>query len=75
MGEEYFQEHIFDYSVAPVGGARRLIHGGLQPYSHFAQRSRVMPDTSLLAGLFLSSVLRVAGARMQCNTPNHIAAC
>ena len=52
MDEEYVQEHIStDGIVAPVG--RRLADSFMAAYSHFARRSRVIPDPSLLVWLLL----------------------
>ena len=52
MDEEYVQEHIStDGIVAPVG--RRLGDSFMAAYSHFARRSRVIPDPSLLVWLLL----------------------
>src|SRR6476660_4546158 len=52
MDEEYVQEHIStDGIVAPVG--RRLADSFMAAYSHFARRSRVILDPSLLVWLLL----------------------
>ena len=47
MDEEYVQEHnLTGGIVSPVGGG--LAESFMAAYSHFAQRCRVTPDTSLL---------------------------
>ena len=58
MDEEYVQEHILTGGiVAPVADSF------MAAYSHFARRSRVIPDTFLLVWLLLCWFLRVAVAR------------
>jgi hypothetical protein len=52
MDKEYVQEHILTGWYCRASW-RRLANSFMAAHSHFARRSRVIPDTSLLVGLLL----------------------